>query len=80
MKHIIEKIIAREIEKLEELSSSSDVPLDRNQAAMLNDYMKTLNANTKEERETVRNENLVGLSDDDLESQIKEMMEKDNDN
>lgn len=66
----------REIKKLEELSRGSDEPLDRNQAAILNDYLKSILLARKDEREVARNENLTAMNDDDLAALARKALEE----
>jgi hypothetical protein len=63
----------REIQKLEELSRG-DAPLDRTNATILNDYLKSILMARKDERETVRNETLIALADDDLTALAREAL------
>lgn len=77
--HHIDQMTAtmeREIKKLEELSRGSDEPLDRNQAAILNDYLKSILLARKDEREVARNENLTAMNDDDLAALARKALEE----
>ena len=66
----------REIKKLEELSRNSDEPLDRTNAAILNDYLKSILLARKDEREVARNENLTAMGDDDLAALAREALKE----
>lgn len=66
----------REIRKLEELSRNSEEPLDRTNATILNDYLKSILLARKDEREVARNENLTAMGDDDLASLAREALKE----
>jgi len=66
-------IVEREIYKLEGTAHSAN-GLTRNDAAVLTDYIKVLVTVRKDDRESVKAENLAGIPDDDLERLAREAL------
>ena len=67
-------IIHKDVEKIKKLSED-DKTLDRTEATKLTDYIKTLIAVHKEEREQLKSDSLTTKSDDDIEELAKQALE-----
>jgi hypothetical protein len=67
-------ILAKDVKKIEDLAKE-DSTLDKVEATKLTDYIKTLIAVHKEEREQVRADQLVTKSDEELENLAKQALE-----
>jgi len=67
-------IMEREIEKLEKLSKSCPEPLDKSQAQILTDYLKTMVIANKDNREATKSEALATMNDGDLEALARQAL------
>tara|TARA_R110002126_G_scaffold172712_9_gene321530 strand:- start:776 stop:1027 length:252 start_codon:yes stop_codon:yes gene_type:complete len=74
MIEIAKTIMEREIKKLEELSKTSSDPLDKSQAQILTDYLKTMVLANKDGREVAKTEALEAMEDGDLQELARQAL------
>lgn len=70
----VSEIIEKEIDKIRKLSEESEEPLERANATILNDYLKSLVMARKDEREIAKSEALAQMQDSELEKLAAEAL------